>query len=200
MSFGVAVRALGHTVRAVRVIRPHRPSFEEPGVQMNLRNLGNRFVNPLVVAVFLGIALASTPAGAQDRSAGATDIQAVRDALRTDKRAYVASMLSLTNAEAKRFWPIYDSYQRVIDETSQRRVVVFKDLVMRDSPTTNLAAKNLMLELVNIYDTEAKAHLRVARRVMRALPAIKAARYLQLEDKMLAVRDYDEASAVPLVH
>jgi hypothetical protein len=187
-------------VRAVRVIRPHRPSFEEPGVQMNLRNLGNRFVNPLVVAVFLGIALASTPAGAQDRSAGATDIQAVRDALRTDKRAYVASMLSLTNAEAKRFWPIYDSYQRVIDETSQRRVVVFKDLVMRDSPTTNLAAKNLMLELVNIYDTEAKAHLRVARRVMRALPAIKAARYLQLEDKMLAVRDYDEASAVPLVH
>jgi hypothetical protein len=35
---------------------------------------------------------------------------------------------------------------------------------------------------------------------MRALPAIKAARYLQLEDKMLAVRDYDEASAVPLVH
>jgi hypothetical protein len=57
-----------------------------------------------------------------------------------------------------------------------------------------------MLELVNIYDTEAKAHLRVARRVMRALPAIKAARYLQLEDKMLAVRDYDEASAVPLVH
>ena len=165
-----------------------------------LRYLSNRVVNPLVVAIFLGTALVSVHAHAQDKSADATDIQVLRDALKTDKRAYIASMLSLTSAEAKRFWPIYDSYQRVIDDTSQRRVVAFKDLVMRDSPTTNLAAKNVMLELVNIYDTEAKAHLRLARRVMRALPAIKAARYLQLEDKMLAVRDYDEASAVPLVH
>jgi hypothetical protein len=57
----------------------------------------------------------------------------------------------------------------------------------------------VMLDLVNIYDTEAKAHLRLARRMMRALPAVKAARYLQLEDKMLAVRDYDTASAVPLI-
>ena len=176
------------------------PPFKEPGVQMNPRKFSIRVVHPLVVAVFLGIALASAPAHSQDTTAGATDIQAVRDALKTDKRAYIASMLSLTSAEAKRFWPIYDSYQRVIDETSQRRVVALKDLVMRDSPTTNLAAKNVMLELLNIYDTEAKAHLRLARRVMRALPAIKAARYLQLEDKMLAVRDYDTASAVPLIH
>ena len=165
-----------------------------------LRYLSNRVVNPLVVAIFLGTALVSVHAHAQDKSADATDIQVLRDALKTDKRTYIASMLSLTSAEAKRFWPIYDSYQRVIDDTSQRRVVAFKDLVMRDSPTTNLAAKNVMLELVNIYDTEAKAHLRLARRVMRALPAIKAARYLQLEDKMLAVRDYDAASAVPLIH
>jgi hypothetical protein len=169
-------------------------------VQTYLRQLSIRVVNPLVVAVFLGIALASAPAGAQDATPGATDIQAVRDALKHDKRAYIASMLSLTSAEAKRFWPIYDSYQRVIDDTSQRRVVALKDLVMRDSPTTNLAAKNLMMDLVSIYDTEAKARLRLARRVMRALPPIKAARYLQLEAKMLAVRDYDEASAVPLVH
>jgi hypothetical protein len=86
-----------------------------------------------------------------------------------------------------------------MDETSRRRVIAVKELVVRDSPTTSLAAKNLTVELVNIYDTEAKARLRLARRVMRALPPVKAARYLQLEDKMLAVRDYDEASAVPLI-
>lgn len=168
-------------------------------MQTNLRWLGNRVVNSLVVALFLGIALASPHALAQDTTADATDMQALRDAMKTDKRAYIASMLSLTSAEAKRFWPIYDGYQRVIDDTSQRRVVVLKDLVVRDSPMSSLAAKNLTLELVSIYDTEAKARLRLARRVMRALPPIKAARYLQLEDKMLAVRDYDEASAVPLV-
>jgi hypothetical protein len=167
-------------------------------VQTKLRWLGDRVVNPLVVAAFLAIALAAPQVRAQDK-ADATEMQTLRNAMKTDKRAYVASMLSLTNAEAKRFWPIYDAYQRIIDATSERRVVAFKDLIVRDSPTTSLAAKNLALELTNIYDTEAKARLRLARRVMRALPPIKAARCLQLEDKMLAIRDYDEASAVPLV-
>ncbi|HEX6793243.1 MAG TPA: hypothetical protein VF304_05270 [Casimicrobiaceae bacterium] len=156
-------------------------------------------MNPLVIALMLVVALAAPPAGAQDKGDDATSMQALRTAMKGDKRAYVASMLSLSNAEAKRFWPIYDSYQRIINDTSERRVVALKDLIVRDSPTTNLAAKNLALELTNIYDIEAKARLRLARRVMRALPPIKAMRYLQIEDKMLAVRDYDEASAVPLV-
>lgn len=168
-------------------------------MQTNPRGLGNRVALPLIVAMFCAFALAAPRVGAQDRTADVTDMQALRQAMKTDKRGYIAKMLDLTNAEAKRFWPIYDSYDRVIDETSRRRVVAVKDLVVRDSPTTNLAAKNLTAELVNIYDTEAKARVRLARSVMRALPPVKAARYLQLEDKMLAVRDYDEASAVPLI-
>jgi Spy/CpxP family protein refolding chaperone len=168
-------------------------------VQTNPRGLGNRAALSLIVAMFCAFALASPRVDAQDRTTDATDMQALREAMKTDKRGYIAKTLALTNAEAKRFWPIYDSYDRIMDETSRRRVIAVKELVVRDSPTTSLAAKNLTVELVNIYDTEAKARLRLARRVMRALPPVKAARYLQLEDKMLAVRDYDEASAVPLI-
>jgi len=169
-------------------------------VQTNLRNLGNRVVHPIVAAVFFfAVAIAAPQAHAQERTGDVTDMQALRNAMKADKRAYVEKTLALTSAEAKAFWPIYDSYERVMEDTSRRRVVALKDLVFRDSPTTNLAAKNLTQELVSIYDTEAKARLRLARRVMRALPPVKAARYLQLEDKMLAVRDYDEASAVPLI-
>ena len=169
-------------------------------MQTNMRNLGNRVVHPLVAAVFLfAIAIAAPQAHAQDRIGDVTDMQALRNAMKTDKRAYIEKTLALTSAEAKRFWPIYDGYERVMEDTSRRRVVALKDLVFRDSPTPSLAAKNLTQELVGIYDTESKARLRLARRVMKALPPVKAARFLQLEDKMLAVRDYDEASAVPLI-
>jgi len=157
-------------------------------------------MNKKLAAILFGAAMiAATCASAEDKIADVTDMQALRNAMKADKRAYVEKTLALTSAEAKAFWPIYDSYERVMEDTSRRRVVALKDLVFRDSPTTNLAAKNLTQELVSIYDTEAKARLRLARRVMRALPPVKAARYLQLEDKMLAVRDYDEASAVPLI-
>ena len=150
--------------------------------------------------LLLLLAFVAAPlAAAQDPAADVTDMQALRDAVRADKRKYVASLMTLTDAEAKRFWPIYDSYQRIINDTSERRVVALKDLIVRDSPTTSLAAKSLALELTNIHDIEAKARLRLARRVMRALPARKAARYMMLEQKINAVQDYDLAATVPLV-
>jgi len=113
---------------------------------------GRRIVNPLVIALLLVVALAVPPAGAQEKGDDATSMQALRTAMKGDKRAYIASVLSLTSGEAKRFWPIYDSYQRIINDTSERRVVALKDLIVRDSPTTSLAAKSLALELTNIHD------------------------------------------------
>lgn len=168
-------------------------------MQMNLRWFEKRIVHPVVIAMILGIALAAPLVRAEDKAEDVTNMKALRDAIKTDKRAYVASMLSLTSTESKRFWPIYDAYQRNLEETSRRRIVALEGLLFRDRAMTNLAAKNLITELMAVDEAEAKARLRLRNRLMRALPPIKAARYLQLEDKIQAVRDYDEASTVPLL-
>jgi hypothetical protein len=72
--------------------------------------------------------------------------------------------------------------------------------MFRENRMTNLAAKRLVTEMAVIDDTEAKARGTLRNRVMRALPPVKVARYLQLEDKIQAIRDYDIAATVPLVH
>jgi hypothetical protein len=64
---------------------------------------------------------------------------------------------------------------------------------------SNLAAKSLATELLKADETEIKARHAMQTRVMRALPPMKAARYLQLEDKIRAMRDYDIAATVPLI-
>ena len=48
-------------------------------------------------------------------------------------------------------------------------------------------------------DTEVKARRTLYNRVMKALPATKALRYLQLEAKIRAVQAYDIAQTIPLV-
>ena len=138
------------------------------------------------------------PAYAQDTAADVTDMQRVRDAVRADKRGFIASLLKLSDAEAKRFWPIYDTYQRNLDATGRRRVVAVQGLMFRDAPMTNLAAKQYATEMLAVDEAEIKARRTMRNRVMRALPAVKAARYLQLEDKIRAVQDYDVAATVPL--
>ena len=150
--------------------------------------------------LLLVLACVAAPlAAAQDPAADVTDMQALRDAVRADKRKYVASLMTLTDAEAKRFWPIYDKYQRDIDETNRGRVVAVQEFMFRDKPVSNLAAKQYATRLLALDEAEVKARRTMRNRVMRALPAVKAARYMMLEQKINAVQDYDLAAAVPLV-
>ena len=143
-------------------------------------------------------ALTSSAALAQGAVAEGTDLQAMRQVVKNDKRAYVESAMKLDAAEAKRFWPIYDAYQHSLDATLRRRVVAMQAFMFRDTPVTNLAAKQYAAEMLAIDDAEVKARRQMRSRVMRALPAVKAARYMQLEEKIRAVQDYDAAAAVPL--
>jgi hypothetical protein len=144
------------------------------------------------------VSLAMPLACAEDKSADVTDMQALRAAIRADKRAFVESTMKLTDAEAKRFWPIFDAYQRNLDMTMRRRVVAVEGMLFRDKPMTNLAAKTYATEMLVIDEAEIKARRTMRNRVMRALPAVKAARYMQLEEKIRAVLDYDIAATVPL--
>jgi hypothetical protein len=148
--------------------------------------------------VFAMAAFAATSAIAEDKLADVTDMQVLRDAIRADKRAFVDKTLKLNDAEAKKFWPIYDAYQRNVDLTNRRRVVAVEGLLFRDKPMTNLAAKTYATEMLALDESEIKARRTMRNRIMRALPAVKAARYMQLEDKIRAVQDYDIAATVPL--
>ncbi len=153
-----------------------------------------------LVAVLFAVATLLSPAYAgEGNAADATDMQALRAAVRADKKALVASTLNLTPAEANKFWPIYDAYQRDLDLANQRRNVVVVDVVGLNKPLTDLYAKNLVNELMAADEAEIKARRSMQNKVLRALPDKKAARYLQLESKIRAIQDYDIAVAIPLV-
>jgi Spy/CpxP family protein refolding chaperone len=143
--------------------------------------------------------LAASMAWGEGNAADATDMQALRTAVRADKKALVASTLNLTDAEAKKFWPIYDAYQRDLDLANRRRNLVVVDVVGSNKPISNLYAKNLANELLAADEAEIKSRRTMQNKVMKALPDTKAARYVQLESKIRAFQDYDIAVAIPLV-
>jgi Spy/CpxP family protein refolding chaperone len=162
-------------------------------------------MNTKFAAVLFAVAMvAGQTASAEDKIADVTDMQALRTALRTDKKAFVASTLKLTPAEEKRFWPIYDEYQRNLDMTNRRRVVAIQQMVVGDAPESEIYAKRLVNELIQVDEAEVKARRALQNRLMRGVPTRilspkKAARYLQLESKIRAVQAYDVAAAVPLI-
>jgi hypothetical protein len=153
-----------------------------------------------VAAVLFAVASFAAPlAWAEDKIQDVTDMPALRAAVKADKKAFVAATLKLSDAQARKFWPAYDAYQRNVDMTNRQRVVAVEALIGRDKPITDLYARNLANELIAADEAELRARRTLHTRVMRALPATKAARYLQLESKIRAMYAYDIATTIPLV-
>ena len=156
-------------------------------------------MNKLIVAGAFALAAIATPlAIAQDNAAAVADLQAMQQAARKDKRALVARTLDLTDPEAKRFWPMYDKFQRELSQLNRERNLALEGLVARDRPLTDAYARQLVNELVSVEEQEVRALRRATNAAMRALPPKKAARYLQLENKLRAMQDYEIAVAFPL--
>jgi len=157
--------------------------------------------------LFAATMFAAGIAGAQGANAAAqgdstsevTDMQALRNAVRSGKKAYVASALNLTEAEGKKFWPAYDAYQRKVDVTNRDRVIVVEGVIGRDRPVSDLYARNMAKELISIDEAEVKARRVLHNAIIKSLPPRKAFRYLQLESKIRAVQAYDIAATIPLV-
>ncbi len=157
----------------------------------------NRCITTLVVAAVL---MASSVFAGESRVADVTDMQALRTAVRADKKAYVASVLLLTPAEAKNFWPAYDAYQRALDVTTREKNTTLVDIVGQDKPVSDPYAKQIASDIMVADEAEIKARRTLYSRVMKALPPKKAVRYLQLEGKIRAVQAYDIAQTLPLIN
>jgi Spy/CpxP family protein refolding chaperone len=163
-------------------------------------------MNKEMAAILFAVTIiAAHSARAEGNVADVTDMQALRADVRSDKKAFVAATLKLTDAEAKKFWPLYDAYQRDLDMANRRRAVAVEGVIGRDKPMSDLYAKNLANELIAADEIEIKSRRTLHNRLIKPLPgrsvmpATKAARYLQLEAKIRAVQAYDIAAAIPLV-
>lgn len=152
-----------------------------------------------VAMLVLAAALAS-PALAQETSADHT-MEILRQKVKADKKLLVAANLDLTDAEAKGFWPVYDAYQKDLQQINQRltkAIASYADAYNK-GPVSNETAKTLLAESLAIEEAEVKLKQSYVPKLEAVLPSAKVARYIQIENKIRAMIRYDLADGIPLV-
>ena len=153
-----------------------------------------RFVTACaIVAGLAASAMAQTPA--------TNNMEILRQKVKADKKLVVAANLQLTDAEGTAFWPVYEAYQKDLQQINQRMAAVIESYASayNKGPVANDVAKKLLDESVAIDDAEVKAKSALVPKVMGVLPAAKAARYIQIENKIRAAIRYELAAGIPLV-
>ena len=151
-----------------------------------------------MTALALATALAA-PAMAQNTAT--TNMEILRQKIKADKKQVVAQNLDLTDAEGTAFWPVYDAYQKDLQQINQRMATTIQAYAdaYNKGPVTNDVAKKLLDQAVAIDADEAKLKSALVPKVLAALPAMKAARYIQIENKIRAAVRYELAASIPLV-
>lgn len=146
----------------------------------------------------LAAALAA-PAAAQDE--GTSNMEILRQKIKADKKLLVAQNMSLTDEEAKLFWPVYDAYQKDLQKINQRiskAIAAYADAYNK-GPVTSDTAKKLLNEALAIEEAEVNLKQSYLPKLDKALPAWKVARYIQIENKIRALVRYELAANIPLV-
>jgi Spy/CpxP family protein refolding chaperone len=151
-------------------------------------------------ALLLSLAAAAPMSAQAQAKIDYNDLTALRNAAKADKKALVASTLQLTDAEAKAFWPIYDDYQRSRDASDRQRVRAIEGVIATDKPVSDAYANRLAKDLLAADEAELRARRTMQNKLFKAIPAKKAAKYLQLESKLRAAQAYDIAGAMSLIN
>jgi len=152
-------------------------------------------------SVICAVAFLAAPAYAQDKSAD-MNMQILLDKIKADKKALVAANMQLSDAEARAFWAIYDQYQnelKVINDRLASAILAYAD-AYNAGPVSDSTAKRLLDEAIAIDESEVRLRREYAAKLTRAIPAAKAARYMQIENKIRAAIRYELAENIPLVY
>ena len=131
------------------------------------------------------------------------NMEILKEKVKADKKLLVANNMNLTDAESKSFWPLYDGYQKELEQINQRLITTVKSYAdaynAGKGEISNDTAKKLMAEALAVEESEVKLRQSYAAKLNKVLPATKVARYLQIENKIRAIVKFELAAQIPLV-
>src|SRR6266481_2764212 len=133
----------------------------------------------IIFAAFIvaGILLGRGPLLSQNASATADrDLQLLRKDLRSQRKQIVAANVTLTAAEAQKFWPIYDQYAAFTDAQAQS--------IMERWTAADDAAIQLRIKYIPIFQ--------------KVLPGKVVALFFQVDRRIGVLMDLQVASDIPL--
>jgi hypothetical protein len=156
----------------------------------------------LLLSTALVLALSTAPLHAAPPNgdpAAEADVSILLSAIRANRKALVAINLQLTDEESAKFWPVYDRYQKDINELGDRLVSLIGDYTASFSDMTNDKAMKIVDDYLTIDAERVKVKRSYVEEFARILPGRKVARFYQIENKMDAVLRFDLASTIPVI-
>jgi len=176
--------------------------------------LAGAFVAGMVVATALGgwAAAGSKMPGERDPGRQVTvpsvisptitdeDIVLLRQDLRAKKMQVIGQNMSLSDAEAQKFWPIYNHYVKDLQEVNNQKYALLKQYAEMWATITDEDALIYVRHWLEADGQAQALRLKYVPVVNQVLPGKKAATFFQLDRRLNMIIDLQLFSQIPLAH
>jgi hypothetical protein len=161
-----------------------------------------RVVFPCLVLVF---AFAAAPGVAFAQMETATGVEIEKDLallrrnLRSEKKKVIALNVPLTEAEATKFWPVYDQYAAAMTKHYDEFYAIIKEYAANQKTLTDAQALQMLKRWSDIQVEQAQTRQKYVPLIEKVLPGKKTALFFQIDRRLYELMDLQIASQVPLV-
>lgn len=132
--------------------------------------------------------------------AQATETELVRSAFRLDKKAVVAEFLQLSDADAGKFWPIYEKYeQERVASVGDRRYQLLEKYANKYESMDDASADKLVSESAAIQKKEISVREKYYGMVKKSVGIGVASRFYQVEDVISVATRMQLYNSLPLL-
>ena len=120
--------------------------------------------------------------------------------IKNDKKTLILANMVLNEEQKESFLPIYEEYQAELLKINERIVSLIQNYASayNSNSITDNTATQLLSEMNSISSKEAEMQVEFSKKLLTVLPAIKVAKYIQMENKIRAVLNYELAAQIPL--
>ena len=142
---------------------------------------------------------AQTAAPPQEQALSDQDIQMLRQNLRLQRKQIIAANMTLTDAEAERFWPIYDQYIAELVKLNGTKYALIKQYVQSNGVLTDAQADSAVKKWIGVDQGVSDLRLKYVPIFRKVLSAQNEALFYQLDRRVQLLIDLQLVSALPLV-
>ncbi|HTS10192.1 MAG TPA: hypothetical protein VLW06_09860 [Terriglobales bacterium] len=126
------------------------------------------------------------------------DIALLRQDLRAKKMQIIGQNMILTDAEAQKFWPIYNHYVKDLQEVNNQKYALLKQYAQMWSTMSDQDAVIYVRHWLEVDTQVQELRVKYVPVVNQVLPGKKAATFFQLDRRLNMIIDLQLFSQIPL--
>jgi fructose-specific phosphotransferase system component IIB len=128
-----------------------------------------------------------------------TDIQLMRQDIRSERKKIIAANLPLTETEATKFWPVYDRYIAETIKINDGRYALIKEYAQNYQTMTDDQADSFIKRWLGFDQDNTQLRMRFIPEFEKVISHKKTAMFFQMDRRLGMMIELKLASQVPLV-